>query len=91
MEHGSGIDLTNHLHLPLRHHHQHRPLIPTTPNYLPYNVSTLLDVSLPDLVSKAQGSQVSGDVPDLNINTTFRRTGRFFKLKNWLWIGANNS
>jgi hypothetical protein len=91
MEHGSGIDLTNHLHHLLRHHHQHRPLIPTTPNYLHCNVSTLLDVLLPALVMKAQGSQVSGGVQDLNISTTFRQTGRFFKPKNWLWIGANNS
>jgi hypothetical protein len=81
MEHGSGIDLTNHLHLLLRHRHQHRRLIPTTQNYLHYNVSTLLDVSLPALATKAQGSQVSGGVQDLNINTTFRQTGRFFKLK----------
>jgi hypothetical protein len=81
MEHGSGIDLTNHLHLPLRHHHQHRRLIPTTPSYSLYNASTLLDVSLPAPAMKEHVSQVSGDVLDLNINTTFQRTGRFFNLK----------
>jgi hypothetical protein len=91
MEHGSGIDPTSHLHQHLRHHHQHRRLIPTTPNYLLYNVSTLLDVLLPALVMKAQGSQVSGGVQDLNINTTFRGTGKYFKLKNWLWTGASSS
>lgn len=91
MEHGSGIDPTSHLHQHLRHHHQHRPLIPTTPNYLPYNVSTLLDVSLPAHAMKAQGLQVSGGVQDLNISTTFRQTGRFFKPKNWLLIGANSN
>jgi len=91
MEHGFGIALTNHLHLPLRHHHQHRHLIPTTRNYLHCNASTLLDVSLPALATKAQGLQVSGDVLDSNINTTFRQTGRFFKLKKKPWSGVNSS
>jgi hypothetical protein len=91
MEHGFGIAPTSRLRLLLRHHHQHRRLIPTTPSYLLYNVSMLLDVLLPALVMKAQGSQVSGGVQDLNINTTFRRIGRFFKLKNLPWGGANSS
>ena len=91
MEHGFGIALTNHLHLLLRHRHQHRRLIPTTQNYLHYNVSTLLDVSLPALATKAHGLRGSGDVQDLSINTTFRKTGRFFKPKNWLWSGASSS
>jgi hypothetical protein len=81
MEHGSGIDLTSRLHQHLRHHHQHRHLIPTTRNYLHCNVSTLLDVSLPAPAMKEHVSQVSGGVQDLNISTTFQRTGRFFRLK----------
>jgi len=91
MEHGSGIDLTSRLHLLLRHHHQHRHLIPTTRNYLHCNVSTLLDVSLPAHAMKAQGLRVSGDVQDLSINTTFQRTGRFFRLKKKPLVGANIS
>ena len=83
MEHGFGIALTNHLHLPLRHRHQHRRLIPTTQNYLHCNVSTLLDVSLPAPAMKEHVSQVSGDVLDSNINTTFRQAGHFWFFRDF--------
>jgi hypothetical protein len=50
----------------------------------------LLDVSLHDLVSKEQVSQVSGDVQSLNTNTMLQRIGKYLRLKSWLWIGANS-
>jgi hypothetical protein len=50
-----------------------------------------LDVLLQDLATKAHVSRGNGDAQSLSINSMLQRTGRFFKLKSWLWIGARSN